>query len=288
MLLWVIMKITSILEKFTKDLETKKRSISTILAYRKDIEQLIEIEKAEEVEKIKKEDIEDFKEKLKTKGYTTKSISRKINAIKSFFRFAKAKGWVQTDPSSTVTHPKYELKPPRVLSRIEYRALRDACREDIRLAATIELLLQTGMRIGELARLTLDDVRVDKNLIKIKQYQSQSGRKIPLNNPVKKALKGYLEARPKSRNKILFLTKTGNPFLVRNIRSAINRYFKIADIKDARVNDLRNTFIVQQLKSGVPLVTISKIVGHKRISTTEKYLELVEEKSKERVKLEEL
>jgi len=282
------MKIKPLLEKFIKDLKSKNRSISTILAYRKDIEQLIESTKNKDIGAVTAEDIEKFKEDLAKGGYTAKSISRKINAIKSFFRFAKAKGLVQTDPSSTVTHPKYELKVPRILTKTEYRALRDACREDARLATIIELLLQTGMRIGELARLTLDDVNLDKNLVKIKPYQSQSARRVPLNSPVKKALKRYLEARPKGRNKVLFLTKTGNSFLVRNIRSAINRYFKIADIKNARVNDLRNTFIVQQLKAGVPLVTISKIVGHKRISTTEKYLELIEEKGKERVKLEEL
>ena len=144
------------------------------------------------------------------------------------------------------------------------------------------------MRIGELARLTIDNIDLKKNLIKIAPYQSQPGREVPLNNPAKQALKKYLEVRPKSGTKTLFLTKTGKPFLVRNIRSAVNRYFKIAGIKKARVNDLRHTFIVQQLKSGVPLVTVSKIVGHKRLSTTEKYLQLVEEKAEERVKLEEL
>ena len=92
-----------------------------------------------------------------------------------------------------------------------------------------------------------------------------------------------------SKNDIFFLTKTGKPFLVRNIRSAVNRYFRLADIKNARVNDLRNTFIVQQLQAGIPLTTIAKIVGHRRLSTTEKYLEMVKESpSRRRAKLEAL
>lgn len=282
------MKIRPALEKFIQDLKAKNRSISTILAYKKDIEQLVESTKDKELEKVTTGDIDGFKRKLSQNGYTAKSISRKINAIKSFFRFAKTNGLTQNDPSSTVAHPKYELKEPRVLSKIEYRALRDACREDTRIAAIIEVLLQTGMRIGELARLTLNNVSFNRGLINIQPYQSQKARKIPLNSPAKRALKRYLDVRPKSKNKTFFLTKTGKQFLVRNIRSSINRYFKVAGIKNAKVNDLRNTFIVQQLKSGVPLTTVSKIVGHKRISTTEKYLELVEEKGKERVKLEEL
>jgi integrase/recombinase XerD len=288
MLLWALMKVKVVLEKFINDLQSKNRSVSTILAYRKDVEQLIEVTKDKEIDAVTTKEIDKFKEKLAGDGYTAKSISRKINAIKSFFRFAKANDYAKTDPSLSVAHPKYEVKTPRVLTKIEYRALRDTSREDTRMAAIIELLLQTGMRIGELARLEIKDINFDKKLITIRVYQSQSSRRVPLNDAAKKALKKYLDQRPKSKNQNFFLTKTGNQFLVRNIRSAVNRYFKIAGIKNARVNDLRNTFIVQQLKAGVPLVTVSKIVGHKRISTTEKYLELVGETGKERVKLEEL
>jgi integrase/recombinase XerC/integrase/recombinase XerD len=60
--------------------------------------------------------------------------------------------------------------------------------------------------------------------------------------------------------------------LIRNIRTAVNRYFRIAGIEGAKVNDLRHTFVVEQLKAGVPIVELSHMVGHKRLSTTEKYL----------------
>ncbi len=69
----------------------------------------------------------------------------------------------------------------------------------------------------------------------------------------------------------------------------MNRYFNKADIRDIKVNDLRNTFIVYQLKAGVPLDIVSQVVGHKRISTTEKYLELIDSKEESRgIKLKEL
>jgi integrase/recombinase XerC/integrase/recombinase XerD len=76
--------------------------------------------------------------------------------------------------------------------------------------------------------------------------------------------------------------------LVRNIRSAVNRYFRLSGIKNATVNDLRHTFIAYQLAAGVSPVLIQKIVGHKRLSTTEKYLELIKEKISASEKLEEL
>ena len=80
-----------------------------------------------------------------------------------------------------------------------------------------------------------------------------------------------------AREKTVFLTKTCRPFLVRNIRTALDRYFRLAGIKGAKVNDLRHTFIVEQLRAGTPLVYVSQLVGHKRITTTEKYLALVED-----------
>ena len=67
--------------------------------------------------------------------------------------------------------------------------------------------------------------------------------------------------------------------MVRNIRSTIDRYFKIAGIENAKVNDLRHTFIAHHLTQGVSILRLSKISGHKRLSTTEKYLQYIEQPS---------
>jgi len=222
---------------------------------------------------VEKAHVETFKEDLGKKNYTLKSISRKLNAVKTFFRFLKAEGVIKQDPSEEVTHPKYEVKPPRILSKLEYRALRDACRDDARISAIVELMLQVGIRIGETSRLELNDV--SENEIKIKAYQSQPERTVPLNKAAKVALNRYLNVRPKTRVKNVFITKTGRALLVRNIRTAIDRYFRIAGIRDARVNDLRNTWIVHHLVSGTNVVFLSKMAGHKRLSSTEKYLEYI-------------
>jgi site-specific recombinase XerD len=279
-------------EEFIQDLRNKNRATATILAYGKDIEQLIEfLEKIEikSVDAITPEHIKAFTDNLSKLDYTAKSISRKINSIKSFFRFLRAKEYVETNPAANITHPRYEVKPPRVLSKMEYRALRDACRSDTRISAIIELLLQTGIRIGELANLRFDDLDIEKGMLSVRAYESHGPRSIPLTKAARKSLENYLKERPKTRDKTLFVTKTGRPFLVRNIRAAIDRYFKIAGIENARVNDLRHTFIAQQLIAGTPLVYVSKLAGHKRLSTTEKYLKIINEKmEKDEVKLEEL
>ena len=144
------------------------------------------------------------------------------------------------------------------------------------MSAIVELLLQTGMRISELAALQIGEIDLERGIIFVSAQNSREARRIPLNTAAKNSVMDYLKVRPRAREKTLFLTKTCRPFLVRNIRTAIDRYFRLAGIKGAKVNDLRHTFIVEQLKAGTPLVYISQLVGHKRITTTEKYLKLIE------------
>ena len=277
---------------FVQSLQDAGKARATVLAYGKDVEQLVEFVATLgklNLGEVTSEDIDAFKELLKKQRYTGKSISRKINSIKAFFRFLIAEKLIDTNPAEIIAHPKFDQTPPRVLSRIEYRALRDATRGDARMYAVVELLLQTGMRISELAAMQLTDVDFERNIITITPQNSRGGRKVPLNTAGKKALLEYLEVRPRAREKTFFLTKTCRPFLVRNIRTALDRYFRLAGIKDAKVNDLRHTFIAEQLKAGTPLVYVSQLVGHKRITTTEKYLKLIDAPEMEpNVKIEEL
>jgi len=284
-------------KEFIDHLKGKKRASATVLAYGKDIEQLIkylaeELKKAH-VHEVKAEDIRTFLSNLEKTGYTQKSISRKLNSTKTFFRYLQVQEYITDDPASLVDHPKFETKPPRILSPIEYRALRDAARDDTRIAAIIEILLQTGIRIGELANLRVDDIYFSENAkegtLFVRAMENRSERTVPMNKAAETALKKYIEIRPKTTNKALFVTKTGKPLLVRNIRTAIDRYYRKAGISQAKVNDLRHTWVAHHLQSGASLVLISKVAGHKRLSTTERYLPLVEiPKGEEKLKLEQL
>ncbi len=279
-------------QRYQDHLEASGKANATVMAYTKDVEQLIKFLNEHDVQDpndVIDENIEDFKDDLKKRRYTNKTISRKVNSIKSFFRFLDDEGVIDDNPAEIVAHPKFEQKPPRILTRLEYRALRDACKSDTRMYAIVELLLQTGMRISELANLQLDDVDFDREVIQIQAQKSRGERKVPLNDAAKDALKKYLSVRPRARERTVFLTKTCRPFLVRNIRTSLNRYFDLAGIDDAKVNDLRHTFIVEQLKAGTPLVYVSQLVGHKRITTTEKYLDMVEVQDMDpQVKIEQL
>jgi len=271
--------LKNLLPKFTKDLENKGRSPSTILAYRADLEQLLVfLQDKNKVlsDQVNTVDIESFRDTLLNEKYTPKSVSRKLNAVKTFFRWLLTEKVLTNDPSKEVAHPKIEVSMPKFLSPIQYRALRDVIRTDSRIAAIVEVILQTGMRISEVAGLKRENIKDGKVIIEA--YATQPKRTIPLNRPAKIALDAYLKSRPKADSPYVFVSKNGNPLAVRNIRAAIDRYMQRAEVPGFSVNDLRTTFIIENLKAGVDLVLISQVVGHKRLSTTERYLELAEVK----------
>ncbi len=267
--------IKDLLPLFIKSLETLKRSPSTILAYRADLEQLMEYlsQKSKVLpDQVNEADIDGFKTSLSNQKYTAKSVSRKLNAVKTFYRWLLSEKKVMSSPAEGVAHPKIENSAPKFLSPLEYRALRDVVRADARIAAIVEIILQTGIRISEVANLKLQNIKNDE--ISIESYATQPERKVPVNKAAKESLDAYLKTRPNTDSNYVFVSKNGKPLAVRNIRAAIDRYMHKAEMPQFSVNDLRTTFIIENLKDKVDLVSLSKIVGHKRLSTTERYLEL--------------
>lgn len=283
--------LPTLVENFVSSLKSQGKSQFTVIAYKKDLEQFVGFLTSKEkndIREVKKEDIEGFINKLLTENYTKKSASRKLNSVRTFFRFLKNEGVIEQNPSLDVSHPKYNNASPRIFSKLEYRALRDFAKEDPRTYALVEILLQTGLKIGELAALQLEDIK--DSTIRIAPYGKNPQREVPLNKPLKKAIEGYLKIREKKdgKNDFLFITRTGHPLLIRNIRQIITRCFREVEIENATVNDLRNTFIAHQLLNGSSVEYIAKIVGHKRLSSTERFLNLVKEEVERKEHLGEL
>lgn len=274
--------LTKAQKEFIRQLETAGKTPATLIAYENDIFQLAEHlykQGVASVHEISLAQLEGFTSKLAQAGMTNKTISRKINAIKTFFKFLVSKNHIQVNVADNLKHPTVSIKAPRILSKLEYKALRDTVKADVRTKAIIEVLLQTGITISELAGIEKNHLELvaDKALLSIPTHNSRISRKIPLNKAVTAAIKEYLTT---ERTKIegsdqLFVSKTGNPLLVRNIRSTLDRYFKLAGLKKAKVNDLRHTFVAHQLAAGVDLNFLSGLAGHKRLSTTQKYVEHV-------------
>jgi site-specific recombinase XerD len=279
-------------KEFIKHLKNQGRSPATISSYDRHIQDLIDFLKElkrEHVHRVTKNDLCRFITYLQKKGYTKKSIAAKAITAKTFFKFLEINEYITSNPATVLESikQKQQDKEPRILSTIEYRALRDVASEDPRNYSIIELLLQTGIKIGELTRIKLSDVTFKKgktaSMIAIRNTKDKVERTIPLNNSAEKSIKDYLRIRPNTKEKILFVTKNGHPVLIRNVRVFIKRYYKKAGITDARVHDLRHTFCAHHLKKGTSLLVVAKMAGHKKLATTEKYLSLIEKETDDQI-----
>lgn len=281
------MLLTDAIEQYKSNLKKLGRSQSTITAYSKDLDQLQEFLDNPRLKQIGTQGLESFIESLAAKGLTNKTISRKLNSIKSFFRFLSDQGRLKADPSEPLTHPEIKQKLPNILSEAQYNALRQTAQNNERMYAIIELMLQTGMRIGEISRLKVADLdlNTDPGQILIQKYSSSPMRLIELNPKASKAMEDYLKFREQQAEEVdedegyVFMTKHGGHIIVRNLRASLNRILKKANLTGNTVNDLRNTFIAAQLEKGVSLAKVAQTVGHKRFSSTEKYLPLIERKN---------
>jgi len=267
--------ISSLIEKFVQFLTSQDKSQYTIVAYKKDLEQFVgylSTADITDIRDVKKATIDDFIKNLITQNYTKKSASRKLNSVRTFFRFLKREGIIEQNPALDVSHPKYTQSAPRVFSKLEYRAIRDVAKDDARTYAMVEILLQTGIRIGELTNIRFSDVGTDT--LDIRSFGKSAARTIPMNKAVKKSIDDYIKARaPGSQDDYLFITRTGRPLLIRNIRQIISGCFREVGVENATINDFRNTFIAHQLSLGHPIDYIAKIVGHRRLSSTERFIQ---------------
>jgi len=280
-------KLQTTHKKFIEELKSEGRSEATLVAYNKDIDQIVTSlakQGVENVEDMKIEHLEAFMKDLADQNYTPKSISRKTNAARTFIKYLTKEGYLKEDISDQLKHPKLEIKAPRILTKLEYRALRDASKGDNRSYAMIEVLLQAGLTISELAGIKLEqlDIKNETGSVFIPKKNNREERTVPLNKAVVEAINKYInESRPKmEKSTNLFITKTGRPLLIRNIRSTIDRFFRLAGVENAKVNDLRHTFVAHHIRSGVNLSYLAKVAGHKRVSTTERYLAYVEKPEK--------
>ena len=153
-----------LISNFSLYLRRKNKTKSTITAYVKDIEQLSEAVPGKSLTEITEEDIRfNLKNWVYNGTFSTKTVSRKLNSIRTFYNYLIEKKEISVSPAAEIHHPKFRTEKPRVLTKPEYITLRECCSENLKFLTVIEVLLQTGMRIGELSRLKMQDVSLNKD-----------------------------------------------------------------------------------------------------------------------------
>ena len=235
------------------------------------------------------DDIREYRCHMQTnQGWAPSTINRRLQAVRKFYSFAMETGLAESNPASEVkliliSRPN----SPRALASEEVTSLLQATQEGRpslvkRDYAIIQLLLQTGIKLGELTRLHVSDVQLQGNgegllLVGGGNPRDNDGsrcRRIPLNPFACAALQDYLRGRPSSDGADnLFLSQGGDCISVRTIQRLIHVYTRAAGLEDVSAHVLRRTFAVFTLADTGDISLVSRLLGHRSRETTAKYLE---------------
>lgn len=223
---------------------------------------------------------------LEERGYSSLTRKRKVVSIRSFLLFLYQDGYIDTNIAAKIILPFTETTTPYVLTQSECEQLRKACAGNPRDAAIVEVLLQTGIRLSELTRLTLNDIdlgekrgagELDSGFIRILGGRGKKERTIPLNSTASSALKSYLDARKDNGSSLLFINRFGEPLGQRGIQKIIRKYLKIAEIGAASVHTLRHTFGAYELAKGTKLRAVQEEMGLRDVRSISLYIALGKE-----------
>ena len=270
-------------DSFLDHLRGLNRSEHTITAYRSDLEQFGQfLEKCDRtLSDLSSNDVSGWMTALAGLGRSGATRNRKFHALVSFFGYLVATKRIEQNPTAGLEPPTIEKKEPRVLSKTEVKALQGVSRDDPRDHAIIQVFLQTGIRISELVNLTLDDVTWSEPdtiaHLCIRQGKGKKDRLIPLNSVAERAVKRYIKIRPQNEYRELFLSKKGKlPLHAADVRLMLHKYYRKAGIKGASAHTLRHTFCTLHAAQGTNIIVIQRAAGHVSLTTTQRYLHLVE------------
>lgn len=262
-------------------------SANTRQAYERDLRlfcKTLGFKNSDALVNVSREQITGYMTQLKEKGLAAATIARKLAAIKAFYRFMTAEGYMDANPAEVVEAGTKGIKLPRVLSEDEVVRLLNqpdiTTAEGFRDRTMLEVLYATGMRVSELISLTLE--RVDLNMKYIIAFGKGSKERIvPLGSVAAEFLQQYLEkVRPKltheERNtNIVFLAFGGHELTRQRFWQIIRAYGRKANINKALTpHILRHSFATHLLDNGADLRSVQELLGHSDISTTQIYTHL--------------
>jgi integrase/recombinase XerD len=269
-------------------------SKNTLQSYSSDIELFIKCLSREITpHEISSADIYKFIQSQRAKGFSANTIARRLVAIKMFFRFLIAEGYLKKDPTCLVDKPKVWKRLPDTLSYIQIENILNACpaseREkplEIRNRAILELLYATGARVSELASLKITDVNLDVGYIRC-FGKGNKERIVPIGEVATLYLKKYLdETRPLLQKMTspenLFLSHRGRKLTRETLWRIFRYYARLAGIR-GRVHPhlLRHSFATHLLERGANIRYVQEMLGHANITTTQIYTHIDKERLKE-------
>jgi len=274
------------IEKFTRYLEIEKNySKYTILNYKLDLGGFKKFLGDSALEKVDYLVLRKYLAILKEKNLKNRSISRRLSTLRSFFKFLVREGYLKNNPIGSISSPKQEKPLPLFLTEEEVIRLIEAVQlkneRDFRDKAAIKTFYSTGIRVGELVGLNIEDVDFIGGVVKV-LGKGKKERIVPIGDQALSTIRAYLGKRKKQQEAgVLFLNKNGKRITDRGVRNIIDKYIRIASIrKGVSPHTLRHSFATHLLNRGADLRSVQELLGHVNLSTTQIYTHLTTEKLK--------
>ncbi len=272
-------------QQFLRSLQQKNAAANTILAYRKDLISFCEYIGDEKPAQIDHVRIRSYLSELYDRGLGKTSVARHLAAVRSLYRWLAREGMVKQNPAALVSTPKLPKNLPRVPTMEEINNVLDTDMPESaafpeRDRVIMELLYGSGLRNSELVFLDLDHIHWSNNEILV-HGKGRKQRIVPLGESAAQAIREYMPA----RQKLLAEKRRTNPALLLNLRGSrlttrsVGRIVKQIAISrglaaDIHPHTLRHAFGTHLLEEGADLRAIQELLGHERLSTTQRYTHL--------------
>jgi integrase/recombinase XerC len=267
-------------------------SRNTVVAYERDLVHLANFlhRSGSSLEEADRTTLRRFLAQQHTLGYARASIARRVGAIHTFYRWALADGRMPRDPSSSLGRPKVVNRLPTVLRPSEAEALVEAppidgtdegsgdqavgCAVALRDRAVLELLYGSGLRVSEVAGLTVESVDLARGRVLVMGKGSKE-REVPMSDPAVEAVRQWLSkgrALLATGSPSLFFNRKGRPIGPRDIRALVEGYSgRLLPGRRVTPHTLRHSYATHLLEGGADIRAVQELLGHATVATTQRY-----------------
>ncbi len=208
------------------------------------------------------------------------SMARKIASLRTFFQYCIRQGFIKSNPAREVATPKIPKRVPKFLTVDEvFSLLRQPAGTSAlgsRDRAILELLYASGLRVGELVGLNVEDIDLSQKAVRV-MGKGRKERIVPMGDKAVEAIAAYLNVRigllPEgSAEQALFVNRRGGRLTARSVERLLGKYIRRSGLqKSVTPHVLRHTFATHLLGSGADMRGIQELLGHASLSTTQKY-----------------
>ncbi len=258
----------------------KMFSSNTVNSYVRDLEEFNSFLESEYIKHVTYKDIRSYLAHMYNKKYSSRTISRKLSAIRSFYKYEVNKGVIRDNPCLLISNPKVEKKLPNYLSYNEIETMLEVPdtfkNNSLRDKLIIEILYSTGIRVSELVNIKVKDIDFYNNQILI-LGKGNKERYVIFGNTLKDMLKEYISI--KSDSEYLITNKYNKKMSTRSIEEIVKKIVKIDGIKNkVTPHTIRHTFATHMLNEGADLRVVQELLGHENLKTTEVYTHVSNER----------